>query len=109
MYYEDDFMQIYSFWCSRYKDMRIEEFLNIGLTEFNYKISSIPEAEPLYNILKSRTINIESIKDKEERKYWRNQKRINKIPEEYISSEELNNNLKKMVGGKYGKGLNKIL
>ena len=45
------------------------------------KFNSIPESEPLYKIIQSRTIDLSKIKDKEERKYWREQKRINKIPE----------------------------
>jgi hypothetical protein len=48
------------------------------------KFSSIPEEEPIYKIIKSRTINLSKIKDKEERKYWRELKNINRIPEEYL-------------------------
>ena len=92
-----DFDNLYAFWCGRYRDLSIEEFEAIGLTEFNIKISSIPENEPLYTIIKARTINTESIKDKDERRYWRNLKRINKIPDEYLSIEEIYGNLK--VGG----------
>ena len=62
-----DFDNLYAFWCGRYRDLSIEEFEAIGLTEFNIKISSIPENEPLYTIIKARTINTESIKDKDER------------------------------------------
>ena len=89
-----DFDNLYAFWCGRYRDLSIEEFEAIGLSEFNIKISSIPENEPLYTIIKSRTINTESIKDKDERKYWRNLKRINKIPDEYLSLEEIYGKLK---------------
>ena len=92
-----DFDNLYAFWCGRYRDLSIEEFEAIGLSEFNIKISSIPENEPLYTIIKSRTINTERIKDKDERKYWRNLKRINKIPDEYLSLEEIYGKLK--VGG----------
>lgn len=92
-----DFDNLYAFWCGRYRDLSIEEFENIGLSEFNIKVSSIPENEPLYTIIKARTINPESIKDKDERRYWRNLKRINKIPDEYLSLEEIYGNLK--VGG----------
>ena len=67
------------------------------------KFNSIPESEPLYNIIKSRTIDISKIKDKEEKKYWREQKRINKIPDIYLSNRELEQDLKesmiKNVGG----------
>ena len=61
------------------------------------KVGSIPESEPLYKIIQSRVINISSIKDKEERKYWRNLKRINRIPNEYLSIDEINDNLKEAL------------
>ena len=66
------------------------------------KLNSIPENEPLYKIIQSRTINIAKIKDKDERKYWREQKRINKIPDIYLSNREIEESLKesmKNVGG----------
>lgn len=66
------------------------------------KLNSIPENEPLYKIIQSRTIDIKKIKDKEEKKYWREQKRINKIPEIYLSNREIEEDLKesmKNVGG----------
>ena len=47
-------------------------------------MNSIPESEPLYKILKSRAINTGKIKDKEERKYWQELKRINEIRCAYI-------------------------
>ena len=62
------------------------------------KLNSIPESEPLYKIIQSRTIDITKIKDKEERKYWREQKRINKIPEIYLSNREIQNDLKESLG-----------
>lgn len=58
------------------------------------KFSSIPENEPLYLILKSRTINIKKIKDKEERKYWNQMRKNNAIPSEYLSTQEIMLNLK---------------
>ena len=61
------------------------------------KFSSIPESEPLYKILKSRTIELDKIKDKEEKKYWRELKRVNRIPEEYIPIEEIMTELAKNV------------
>ena len=61
------------------------------------KFESIPESEPLYTIIKSRTIDIDKIKDKEERKYWRNLKKINAIPSEYISTKEIMLDLSKHV------------
>jgi hypothetical protein len=54
------------------------------------KISSIPENEPLYTTMKSRTININSIKDKEERKYWNKLKSENRIPDIYLPKEYIN-------------------
>ena len=66
------------------------------------KLNSIPESEPIFNIIKSRVIKLSTIKDKEERKYWRKQKQINKIPDIYLSSDELDMNMKEMfkkVGG----------
>ena len=66
------------------------------------KFNSIPESEPLYNLIKSRVINVAKIKDKEERKYWRKQKQINKIPDIYLSNDELDMNIKEMfknIGG----------
>ena len=83
--------------------MTYEEFLQLPLTEFNMKFNSIPESEPLYKIIQSRTIDINKIKDKEERKYWREQKRINKIPDIYLSNREIEQDLKdsmvRNVGG----------
>lgn len=61
------------------------------------KFDSIPETEPLFTILKSRAINLGEIKDKEERKYWRKLKNANKIPDLYLSNEEIMNNLIKIV------------
>lgn len=54
------------------------------MTELLMKTSSIPETEPLYKIIQSRTMKINEIKDKNERKYWRRMKQVNKIPEEYL-------------------------
>lgn len=75
--------------------------MNLGITDVRRKLKSIPENEPLYTIIKSRTIDIGKIKDKEERKYWENLKRINKIPDIYISNEELDKEIIERVG-KYG-------
>ena len=61
------------------------------------KFSSIPESEPLFNILKSRTINTSKIKDKEERKYWNKMKKHNAIPSEYLSTQEIMLDLKKFA------------
>ena len=70
------------------------------------KIQSIPETEPLYKVMKSRTININEIKDKEERKYWQKMKRNNRIPNVYLSNKEIYENLKESsqkLGGLNGK------
>ena len=75
-----DINQIYAFWCARYENISFEKFLDIGITE-----------------LKSRVINIGKIKDKDEKKYWREQKRINKIPDIYLSSKELDEQLKEAM------------
>lgn len=74
-------------------------------------MKSIPEKEPLYIIIKSRTINISKIKDKEERKYWQELKKVNKIPEIYLSNDELDKQLqenlrKNNLGGTNGKRFN---
>lgn len=75
----------------------------MGISEFRMKLKSLPKNEPLYDIIKSRTINLSKIKDKEERKYWRDLKRINKIPDIYLSNEELDNILKeKLKNGNIG-------
>ena len=74
----------------------MKEFLQLGLSDFMRKFQSIPENEPLFTILKSRTIDTSKIKDKEERKYWNNLKRINAIPSEYLSTREIMSDLTKM-------------
>ena len=81
--------------------------MNLGITDVKRKLKSIPESEPLYTIIKSRTINTGKIKDKEERKYWEELKRINKIPDIYISNEEIENTLKERVG-KYGNNIKRF-
>lgn len=70
------------------------------------KLGSIPEDEPLFNIIKSRSIELGKIKDKEERKYWRELKRANKIPDIYLSNEELGQRLKEGLKNAqfFGKG-----
>lgn len=85
---------MYAFYCSRYENISYDQFLKLGIEEFRMKLKSIPESEPLNKIIKSRLININKIKDKEERKYWRNLKKANKIPDIYISNEELDEILK---------------
>lgn len=92
-----DINDIYAFYCSRYENIRFDDFLNLGYEEFSMKLNSIPESEPLYKIFKSRTINVNSIKDKEEKKYWKELKRINKIPDIYLPNEEINRSIKDLL------------
>lgn len=107
--YPEDLDQAYAFYCARYENISYDDFLQLGLFEFKKKLNSIPENEPLYNIIKSRTIDLGKIKNKDERKYWGNLKRINAIPDIYLSLEEINIELKNQIGGnKNGNGFNKI-
>lgn len=93
---------MYAFYCARYENISYEEFLKLGMNEFTMKLNSIPESEPLYTIIKSRAIDPGKIKDKEERKYWRELKKINAIPDIYKTSEELNAQTKKAVRNNLG-------
>lgn len=97
--YNEDLYQIYGFYCARYRDMKFSEFMDLGINELQMKLMSIPEDEPLYTIIRSRTINTSKIKDKEERKYWQELKRINKIPDIYLSKTELDRELNNKLGG----------
>lgn len=97
--YEKDLIQVYDFYCARYENITYKEFLDLGINELQRKVMSIPESEPLYTILKSRVIDISKIKDKEERKHWRELKEINKIPDIYKPNEELENNMNQKLGG----------
>ena len=72
--------------------------MKMGYEEYLAKTNSIPENEPLYKIIKSRAINLKQIKDKEERKYWRDLKEENKIPEIYRPLDEIEKELKEKVG-----------
>lgn len=92
--YQDDLDQAYAFYCSRYENISWENFMNLGFFEFKKKLGSIPKNEPLYDIIKSRTIELGKIKDKEERKYWRELRRINQIPQIFIPTKEVFDNLK---------------
>ena len=89
-----DLKKIYPFFCRNYKDITYNELLKMGYDEFNMKLNSIPEDEPLYLIFKSRAINISKIKDKEEKKYWREMKRLNAIPDIYKTNDEIEHSLK---------------
>lgn len=74
----------------------------MGYEEFSAKLNSIPKDEPLYEIIKSRAIKLESIKDKEERKYWRDLKHANKIPDIYKSNDMVLSEIKTKLNGKRG-------
>ena len=104
--YQEDLDQAYAFYCSRYENITYKEFMDLGFSDLKRKLGSITESEPLYKILKSRSIDLSKIKDKDERKYWQELKRLNEIPPIFISDEEQNRNLEsivknnKMFGGK---------
>lgn len=87
--YWKDLDEAYAFYCARYENITFDEFLNLPLSEFNRKLSSIPESEPLYKIMKSREIKLGRIKDKDQRKYWEDMKRINKIPYAYLHKSDI--------------------
>ena len=96
---------MYSFYCARYENISYEEFLKLGIEAFRKKLKSIPKSEPLAEIIKSRVINLAKIKDKEERKYWRELKRVNKIPDIYMPYEELDDILLEKVKSKNTGGI----
>lgn len=77
--------------------MTMKEFRGLPLSDFIRKFKSIPENEPLFTIIKARTIDTSKIKDKQEKKYWNELKRINKIPSEYLSVDEILNDLSKFA------------
>lgn len=77
--------------------MTMKEFRELPLSDFIRKFKSIPENEPLFTIIKARTIDTSKIKDKQENKYWNELKRINKIPSEYLSVDEILNDLSKFA------------
>ena len=97
--YEKDLIQVYDFYCARYENITFSEFLNKGITEIQMKLMSIPEDEPLFTVIKSRVINPAKIKNKEERKHWRELKEANKIPDIYIPNQELDIKLNQKIGG----------
>lgn len=82
--------------------------MKLGINEVRRKMKSIPESEPLFTIIKSRTINTAKIKDKSERKYWEEMKRINRIPDIYISNQEIELDLKKKLGEQNGNKFTKV-
>lgn len=76
--------------------------MQLGFFEVKKKLSSIPESEPLYKIIKSRTIDTAKIKNKDERKYWQELKKINEIPQIYLPLEEIDRKLNDFVNRKKG-------
>jgi len=100
--FPEDIDQAYAFYCARYENISWEEFLQLGFFEVKKKMGSIPEDEPLYKIIKSRTINTAKIKNKEERRYWEELKRINAIPEIYLPNNEINKRLEEFIKKKKG-------
>ena len=78
--------------------------MKLGLFEFKKKLSSIPKDEPLYEIIKSRTINIGKIKNKEEKDYlkyiWLDLKRVNEIPQIYLTTKEIDSMLSEFTKNK---------
>ena len=100
--YPDDIDQAYAFYCARYENISWEQFLKLGFFEVKKKMGSIPENEPLFKIIKSRTINVNKIKDKEEKKYWQELKRINEIPQIYLPISEIDQRLNEFIKKKKG-------
>lgn len=100
--YQEDLDTAYAFYCSRYENISYEEFMQLGFFEAKKKIFNIPENEPLYKIIKSRTINLAKIKNKEEKEYWREMKRINEIPQVYLPIKEINKRLQEFINRKKG-------
>lgn len=76
--------------------------MQLGFFEVKKKMSSIPESEPLYKIIKARTIDTAKIKNKDERKYWQELKKINEIPQIYLPLEEIDRELNDFVNRKKG-------
>ena len=95
--YKEDLEQMYAFYCARYENISFEDFMKLGYSEFMMKLNSIPEDEPFYKIIKSRTINLSKIKNKEERAYWRELAQINAIPSIFKSNQELDIELKQNI------------
>lgn len=95
--YQDDLDATYSFYCARYENISYDEFLQLGFFEFKKKLNSIPKDEPLFERIKARTINLSKIKNKDERDYWKDLKRVYEIPQIYLSSKENDIIIKNMI------------
>ena len=93
-----DFNDILAFFSARYRVDKEKDLLEMGYEEFSAKLSSIPSSEPLYDIIKSRAINLAEIKNKQEKSYWRKLKESNRIPDIYKSNQEIIDSLAKRVG-----------
>ena len=100
--YPEDVDQAHAFYCARYENITWEEFMQLGFFEVSKKLGSIPESEPLHKIIKSRAIEPSKIKDKEERKYWQELKRINQIPQIYLPIKEIDQRLNEFIKKKKG-------
>ena len=87
--YYKDLDEAYAFYCARYENISFEDFLKLPVSDFCRKLSSIPEGEPLYTIMKSRAIRLGKIKDKEQRKYWSELKKENRIPYAYYNNDKI--------------------
>lgn len=94
--YPTDLEQVYAFYCARYENISYKDFLHLPVSDFMKKLGSIPESEPLYKILQSRSIKLNEIKDKNERKYWSRMKQANAIPSEYLPIKRRKNDFKPM-------------
>jgi hypothetical protein len=95
--YYKDLEEAYAFYCARYENIKYNEFLNLGIDEFKMKLASLPETEPLYKIMQSRIISTNSIKDKEQKRYWQKMKSENRIPDIYLPSEYINRRAKSQI------------
>lgn len=69
----------------------------MGYEEFSFKLNSIPKDEPLYEIIKSRVIELSKIKDKDEKNYWSELKKANRIPDIYKTDNMIYSDLKRKV------------
>lgn len=97
--YEEDLKQAYAFYSARYDNISYEEFLHLKITDTAIKISSIPKDEPLYEIIKARTIDTSKIKDKDQKDYWNELKELHKIPQIFLSTKEVDEILKTAING----------
>lgn len=95
--YPSDLDEAYAFYCARYDNISYEDFMQLGYFEFKKKIGSIPDDEPLAHRIKSRVISLGKIKNKEERDYWREQRRMYEIPQVYLPIEDIDARLENYI------------